>query len=187
MTVTYTDDTVAPAVNDTYVPAYARKPVRQKKVRTWMVLAPIAAVALIGGGAYMLMNSGGETTAPLVEPVSAPVASPMVAAPTTEAAAAPMTATATPAPVEAAPAPVARTVAPVRSAPPVARRESTPVRSTPTPRVEAPAEPTGPQPYAGAASLNAATPAPRVATPAVTPSAPATAPAAPAIVVQPLN
>lgn len=186
MSVTYTDDTVAPTVNDAFVPAYARKPVRQKKVRTWMVLAPIAAVALIGGGAYMLMN-GGETAQPLVEPAATPVSSPMTpAAPTTQAAMSPMTAAAAPAPVAATapPSPAVREAAPVRRASPVAaRRESAPVASAP--RVEAPAQQAGPQPYAAAtSSLNTATPAPRV-TPAVT--TPAPTPAAPAITVQPLN
>jgi hypothetical protein len=186
MSVTYTEDTVSPIADDTYVPAYARKPVRQKKVRTWMVLAPIAAVALIGGGTFMLINNGGETAQPLVEPAAAPAASPMSpAVSATEAAAAPMTAAAAPAPVAAAsaPAPVVREAAPVRRAAPVARRESASV--TAAPRVETPAQPSGPQPYAAAtSSLNTATPAPAVAAPAVTP---APAPAAPAIVVQPLN
>jgi Meckel syndrome type 1 protein len=172
-------------VNDTFVPSYARKPVRQKKVRTWMVLAPIAAVALLGGGAYMLMDNG-ETAQPLVEPASAPTASAMApTVPTTEAALAPMTSAATPAPIEATPAPVTRTSAPVRTAPLVARRESAPVRSgaagsASAPRIETPAQPAGPQPYGATSSLNTATPAPRMANPSV--GAPA-----PAITVQPLN
>lgn len=182
MPVTYTDNTVAPSADDAFVPAYARKPARQKKVRTWMVLAPIAAVALIGGGAYFLMN-GGENAQPLVEPAATPVSSPT--APTTEAAAAPMTTAATPAPVMAAsvPTPAVRETAPVRrEAPVAARRESAPVASTP--RAQAPVQPSGPQPYAAAtSSLNTATPSPRVATP----SAPAPTPAAPAITVRPLN
>ena len=187
MSVTYTDDTVSPTTNDTYVPAYARKPVRQKKVRTWMVLAPIAAVALIGGGAFMLMNNGGETAQPLVEPAAAPAASPMTpAAPATEAAAAPMTSAATPTPVAAtsALAPVVREAAPARrTAPVAARSESTP--ATTAPRIDMPAQPSGPQPYAAAtSSLNTATDDAATVAPTVTPPS---APAAPAIVVAPLN
>jgi len=174
MSVTYTDDTVTPINEDVYVPAFSRRPAKQKKVRAWMILAPIAAVALIGGGAAMLMSSGGEPAQPLAEPAPAPT--PMVQP--TPIAPAPVAA----APVEATPAPVVREAAPA----PVARREAAPVRSAPraAPRVEAPA-PTGPQPYSGAtSSLNATTPAPRI----VTPSIPAPTPApAPVIVVQPLN
>jgi hypothetical protein len=179
MSVTYTDDTVAPTSEDVFVPSFARRPAKQKKVRAWMILAPIAAVALIGGGAAMLMNSGGEPAQPLAEPAPAPT--PMVApAPLTQA---PVAA----APVVATPAPVVREAAPVRAAP-VARREAAPVRSAPraAPRVETPA-PTGPQPYGGAtSSLNATTPAPRIVTPSIPAPTPAPAPA-PVIVVQPLN
>jgi len=176
MSVTYTGDEVAPTTEDVYVPSFARRPAKQKKVRAWMVLAPIAAVALIGGGAAVLMSSGGEPAQPLAElapaptPIVQPTPAPVVQAPVAAV------------PVEATPAPA------VRQAPaPVARRESAPVRpaARPAPRVETPA-PTGPQPYTGAtSSLNATVPAPRV----VTPSIPAPTPAAPApvIVVQPLN
>ena len=97
MSVTYTDDTVTPINEDVYVPAFSRRPAKQKKVRAWMILAPIAAVALIGGGAAMLMSSGGEPAQPLAEPAPAPT--PMVQP--TPIAPAPVAA----APVEATPAP----------------------------------------------------------------------------------
>ena len=68
-----------------FVPVYARRGRAargsQKKVRTWMILAPIAGVALIGGGALMLMNNGGAETTPLAEPAVAPAAAPITAAP----------------------------------------------------------------------------------------------------------
>jgi hypothetical protein len=182
MSVTYTGDTVAPTSEDVYVPSYARRPAKQKKVRTWMILAPIAAVALLGGGAYMLMNSGNDAAQPLAEPeTAAPIATPMVPASPAPVAAVP---------VDTAPAPVVREAAPVRAAPPVARRESAPVRSATrpvtTPRVETPTQ-TGPQPYGGAtSSLNAPVPAPRIVTPSIPAPTPAPAPA-PVIVVQPLN
>ncbi|MET0445611.1 MAG: hypothetical protein ABW151_13645, partial [Pseudorhodoplanes sp.] len=63
MSVTYTDDTVAPTSENVYVPSFARRPAKQKKVRAWMILAPIAAVALIGGGAAMLMFGFSESIA----------------------------------------------------------------------------------------------------------------------------
>jgi hypothetical protein len=161
MSVTYTGETVAPTSEDVFVPSFARRPAKQKKVRAWMILAPIAAVALIGGGAAMLMNSGGEPAQPLAEPAPAPMVLP-TPAPVVQA---PVAAV----PVQAAPAPV------VRESAPVARREAAPVRSAPrpAPRVETPVPTTGPQPYGGAtSSLNATTPAPRI----VTPSIPAPAP-----------
>lgn len=180
MSITYTDDQNT-QTETAFVPSYARRSARPKKVRTWMVLAPIGAIALIGGGALMLMNGPSSAPAPLAEPAAPAVASLPVnpaVTPMTNAMT-PLAPLATPTPVEAAQvtrevAPAPRT-APVRRAAPVVRAEPT---TPPTPRIETPAEPTGPRAYS--------------ASPAVTPStsAPVTAPAAPpapAISVQPLN
>ncbi|CAN5237527.1 hypothetical protein BH10PSE2_BH10PSE2_00410 [soil metagenome] len=204
MSVTYTDETVAPRISRTpyagqvaasnstasemdYVPSYARRPAKAKKVRTWMILAPIAAVALIGGGAYMLMNSGSDP-APLAEPATpvamAPATSPVVQ-PAQTTVAAPAVTTA---PVVAS----ARVVAPTVTRSTTAR--VTPDRSarvTPSTAARAPSAPreaavrrdapniesTGPQPYS--ASSSSVTPA-QVAPVASTPRAPQ-------IVVAPLN
>lgn len=179
MSVTYTDNTLNnTAETADFVPAYARSARKKKSVRTWMILAPIGALALIGGGAAMMLQ-GGESPAPLAEP--APVAvQPMIAQPMTstaplESSTLPENASAsiarpTPAPVvsrrRADPAPVVQ-----RQAAPIERRaEPAPV----TPRVETAPEPTGPQPYVAAPSTSAPTP-----------SAPT--PTAPAITVTPLN
>lgn len=180
MSVTYTDNTL----NNTdqtadFVPAYARTKRAKKGPKTWMILAPIGALALIGGGAVMMLQ-GGEPSTPLAEPAPV-VAEPLAvqslspAAPL-ESSTLPDNASASIAPPTPAPVVTERRAdtAPVvqrRQAAPAARRaEPTPV----TPRAEAAPEPTGPQPYV------ASTPAPAVATPA--PATPA-----PAITVSPLN
>lgn len=156
MTVTYTDDTVRnePMADEVFVPRYARTGRARSKggIRTWMILAPIGALAVIGGGALMVMggNSGGEATAqaetaaPLVQPAvplessTAPAASASTALPSNAT-----ISDVTPAPVvrEAPPAP-----------PPAIQRRQPAQRSVapaePAPVVEqAPAVPTGPQPY----------------------------------------
>ena len=52
-----------------FVPRYARTARSRKPVRTWMILAPIGAVVLLGGGALLLAGGGepamrpAETTA----------------------------------------------------------------------------------------------------------------------------
>ena len=188
MSLTYPEPPASGATEAEYIPAYARKPVRRKKVRSWMILAPIGAVVLIGAGAAMLMTPG-TSEAPLAEPEAAPAAmAPAPIAPSTtamETAPAALPA----APVESAPiAPVARPEAdrpaPVRRVAPVQR----PAAPSVAPRVEpTPVEPTGPRPYstspeavgAGTANLNATPPA----TPAPTPAAPP----APAISTRPLG
>jgi len=180
MSLTYPEPPVSTTTEAEYIPAYARKPVRQKKVRSWMILAPIGAVVLLGSGAAMLWNSD-DAAAPLAEPVAAP----MTVAPATAPVAAPMEAAPaalTPtAPLEAAPVavPAARSET-VRREAPVQRRAAPAVAQ----RVEpTPVEPTGPRPYSASPAtpgLNAAPPAP-----AITP-VPATPPA-PAISTQPLG
>jgi len=181
MSLTYPNDAAAPeAATEEFVPVYARrgKAARgsQKKVRTWMILAPIAGVALIGGGALMLMNNGPTEATPLVEP-AAPAVAPMTVAPVvpaadtmTTAAMAPVAAT----PVPAEPVAAIRRAEPARSAP--ARRAAP--QPAATPRVETPAEPTGPRAYSVSPSTPVATPA-RMAAPAPAP--------APVISVQPLS
>ena len=179
MTYTYTQDTLAPVSVEqdaVFTPSYVRRPVKQKKLKTWMVLAPIGALALIGGAATMLLT-GGDEAQPLAEPAPTAVASTPLA-PVTVSPPLSSTPVATPAPVAVAPAPVAREAAPVRRAAPVTR--SAPAADiSPAPSVQAPAEPTGPQAYSP--SVSAPTASPAVATPA-----PVTPPA-PAITVQPLN
>ena len=76
MSLTYPEPPVSNTAEAEYVPSYARKPVRRKKVRSWMILAPIGGVVLIGAAAAMLMNPG-EPAAPLAEPDVAPLAMPV--------------------------------------------------------------------------------------------------------------
>ena len=126
-----------------YTPVYARSGKARngrKAVKTWMILAPIGALVLIGGGVAMAM--GGETAEPLDAPVamaSMPVATPMEpeAAPLALEAAAPVETAAaiTPAPVEK-PAAEARSRAPVvrsrvAAAPVVAPVETAPACRSP--------------------------------------------------------
>jgi hypothetical protein len=145
MSYTYTQDIDASEAETTFVPSYARKSVKTKKVKTWMVLAPIAGVALIGGAAALLLNSGGEVQ-PLAEPAVAPAA---IAQP------APLSSTPVAQPMMTAPAassamtsaPGGRTEAP---AAPARRAEAAPVRRASaapaaTPTTATPAEPTGPR------------------------------------------
>ncbi|GAW41558.1 hypothetical protein SH203_01966 [Brevundimonas sp. SH203] len=188
MSMTYADTpTEARPETATFVPRYARPAKSKKSVRTWMILAPIGAVVLLGSGVAMVMG-GGEKAAP----------APAEAAPAMETAPAAMTAAETPvtpaAPVETAaapaaspaPAPVARRSEP--RAEPVVRRAAPAAERPAAARVETPAAPTTSlQPYSASTStsqLNSApvaaqTPAPVVVTPAQ--------PAAPSITVQPLN
>ena len=186
MTYTYTQDTMAPRLerepvtteqDAVFTPSYARRPVKQKKLKTWMVLAPIGALALIGGAATMLLT-GGDETQPLAEPAPTAVAStPLVPATVSP----PLSSTpvaSMPAPAVVTPAPVVRQAAPVRRAAPVTRSE--PARNaSPAPRMQAPADPTGRQAYSPSVAASTSSPAVPTSTPVTPP--------APAITVQPLN
>ena len=186
MSVTYTEDRIEPVAEETFVPVYARSRTASKRkggVKTWMILAPIGAVVVLGGAAAMLMGGGEETVEPaLVEPAATAPVFPATPVPT-DVAAAPLTSAATPTPVEMAqqptPAPVARTSEPARRAAPAPARRAAPAPA-PAARVETPAAPTNPQPYSAPATSTLNT------TPATPVPAPA-APRAPTIQVQPLN
>jgi len=141
-----------PAVdNAPYTPVYARSGKARngrKAVRTWMILAPIGVVVLIGGGVAMAI--GGETSAPLGAPVaveSAPLAAALPVADTAplalETSAAPEAVVAT------APAPAATPPAATRVPAPAVRSqdEAAPVVAP----VETAPPPAGPQPYLSAA------------------------------------
>lgn len=158
MSLTYPEPPATVAAEAEYVPAYARKPVRHKKVRSWMILAPIGAVVLIGAGATLLMNPGAPA-APLEEPEIPSVAmtpTPPVLpdAPVMETAPAALPADSVAAP---AGAPVARVTptptataptAPVRATPAAKRRVDASDRARSTAEVvPAAPEPTGPRPY----------------------------------------
>ena len=189
MTYTYTQDTTASPIDRqpvateqdaVFTPSYARRPVKQKKLKTWMVLAPIGALALIGGAATMLLT-GGEEAQPLAEPAPITVASTPLAPATVSPPLSSTPVASTPAPVAVAPAPatVVRESAPVRRAAPVNR--TAPVReTTAASRTRAPVEPTGPQTY----SSSGASP---IQSPTVAPTPAPVTPPAPAITVQPLN
>lgn len=200
MTVTYPADPTKPygerieapradmPHDEPFVPVYARRGKArggQGKIKTWMILTPVAVLVLGGIGAMLVLDGGEEVSAPLVEPAATAA---VLAATPTDTAVAPLTSASTPEPVVIAPivaAPV-REAAPLRRiAPPAARREAARVPSptasaqpvTPTPTT------TGPQPYAATpaapatSSLNTAP-----ATPAPTPAP--TAPR-PVIVIEP--
>ena len=63
MSMTYANaNTEARADDTTFVPRYARTTKSKKSVKTWMILAPIGAVVLLGSGVAMMM--GGEQAAP---------------------------------------------------------------------------------------------------------------------------
>ena len=152
--------------DEPFVPVYARRGKArggQGKIKTWMILTPVAVLALGGIGAMMLMQGPEEAATPLVEPA---LTAPVLSAAPTETAAAPLTSASTPEPVIAAP--VAPEAAPLRRAAPApARREAvrpaapapaaSPRAVTPVPVVT-----TGPQAYTPApaapstSTLNAA-------------------------------
>ena len=147
----------APVVESApYTPVYARSGKARngrKAVKTWMILAPIGALVLIGGGVAMAI--GGEASAPLAT-APMPFVAPMV--PET----APLAlATAVP------PEPVARRVAETRSRSPVVRPrvEAGPVVAP----VETAPTPAGPRPYVSAAEPAAATISPPAPTPVLPP------------------
>lgn len=179
MTVTYTDEMArnSSPEADSFVPRYARANRTKKGLRTWMILAPIGALALVGGGAAMIMGGGSETQ-PLVEPEPvSPMVQPMATAQV------PLESSVAPAALTvptSTPAPVIRDAAPVRestpSRPVVAERRAAPVerqaaaQPTVSPRVEAPGvealpEPTGLRPYSASPAV-ATAPSPTVTPPA---------------------
>lgn len=171
MTVTYTDDTLRnePMTEEVFVPRYARTGKSRSKggIRTWMILAPVGALALIGGGAAVMMS--GETgSEPLVAPAApVPLVQPTVPLESSTAPAAlstgdlpggvTLTGTA-PAPVvrEAPPAPPAA----IQRRQPVERRAA-PIEPAPVGE-QAPAELPGPRPYAASPAPASATPAPSI-------------------------
>ncbi len=176
--------------DEPFVPVYARRGKArggQGKIKTWMILTPVAVLALGGLGAMMLMQGSEETTAPLAEPA---LTAPVLSAAPTEAAVAPLTSASTPEPVIAAP--VAEEAAPLRRAAPApARREAVrPAAPAPaaSPRAVTPAPvvTTGPQAYApapAAPSTSTLNTAPATAAPAT----PAPAPTPPVIIVEPVG
>ena len=202
MSVTYPADPAKPygdrleapqidtAREEAFVPVYARRGKArggQGKIKTWMILAPVAVLALGGIGAMMVMQGPEEASTPLVEPAAT---APVLPIAPTEVAAAPLTSASTSEPVNAAP--VVRSTAPLRRAAPApARREAVrapaPAAAV-TPRVvtPAPTAPTAPQPYTPApaapstVTLNTAPAAPAPATPAP-------APTPPVIIVEPVG
>jgi len=209
MTVTYPDDHTKPygdrlevpnlqpthrteSVSDEpFVPVYARRGKArggQGKIKTWMILAPVAVLVLGGIGAMLVMGGGEEASVPLAEPAATAPVLPAVA---TDTAAAPLTTAATPEPAIVAPAaaaPVRREAAPMRRAAPTpapARREAVrPTSAAASSRTVTPAPTaTGPRAYAPAATpstttLNTAPAARPAATP--TPTAPP-----PVIIIEP--
>ncbi len=199
MTVTYPADPTKPYGDrieapradtlheESFVPVYARRGKArggQGKIKTWMILAPVAVLALGGIGAMMVMQGPEEASAPLAEPAAT---APVLPIAPTAVAAAPLTTASTPEPIAAAP--VVRDAAPLRRAAPApARREAVRAPAAATPRVATPAPtvPTGPQSYTPApaapstVTLNSAP-----ATPA--PATPAPAPTPPVIIVEPVG
>lgn len=185
MSMTYANaNTEARAEDTTFVPRYARTTKSKKSVKTWMILAPIGAVVLLGSGVAMMM--GGEQAAP-AQPAETAVPAMQTAPAAMTAAQAPVT----PAPAEVAPTPAptpAAAPAPVaRRAEPVARRATPAVERPAAARVETPATPSGPQPYTAPAASTSSTSRLNAAPAASTPAPVVTTPAAPAITVQPLN
>ena len=205
MSVTYPADPARPigdrveapraeaAQDEPFVPVYARRGKArggQGKIKTWMILTPIAVLVLGGIGAMMVMQGPEEASLPLAEPAAT---APVLSATPTETAVAPLTSASTPEPVVAAP-PVVRDAPLRRIAPAPARREA--VRApaaAATPRIvtPVPAAPTGPQSYTPApaapstSTLNTAPVAPRPATPAPATSVPTPPP--PIVIVEPVG
>ena len=168
MTVTYSEpNPTAPlSTEETFVPSYARGSRKKKSVKTWMILAPIGALALLGGGAALMMTGEPANDTLVEEPatLSAPVQAPMSAP--VESSTMPSTASIDPASVTPmAPAPVVREAAP--TPPPAIRaRNVQPSRAVrpveapaPVAREAAPVQPSGPTPYVAPSTTgSAATP-----------------------------
>lgn len=177
MTVTYTDDTIRNDVthDEVFVPRYARTGRARRKggVRAWMILAPVGALALIGGGAAVMMSGetgegslvGEEPVAPIVQPA------PLESSTASTALATGLPSNATITEVAPAPAPLVRE-APPAPPPAIQRRQPAERRAAPAepaPVVEpAPTEPTGPQPYT--ATLNSQPSANDTRAPAIMPT-----------------
>ena len=170
-----------------FVPVYARRGKArggQGKIKTWMILTPVA-VLVLGGIGAMLVMAPDQASAPLAEPArTGPVLS---TTPTPSAAAlAPLTSASAPVPVVIAP-PAVRDAAPLRRiAPALARREG--ARSSApaaTPRVTTPATaaPTGPQSYTPAPTAPSTS---MMNTAPVAPPTPAPTPPPP-IIVEPVG
>jgi hypothetical protein len=164
--------------HEPFVPVYARRGKAARttgKVPAWMILAPVGVIALGAIAAMLMLDNGGETTAPLAEPAAT---APVVAATPLVSTTAPLAAPSTPAPVRVAPAaaPVVREAAPVRraAAPAPVRRATTP--SAPVTRTATPA----PAPSSTTTLNTAPTPPPPIVAPEPTPPAPV-------IVVEPLS
>lgn len=186
MSMTYANANTDARADTTFVPRYARPTKSKKSVKTWMILAPIGAVVLLGSGVAVMM--GGEQTAP-AQPAE-------TAAPAMQTAPAAMTAAqapVTPAPVEVAPTSAAASTpaaapAPVaRRAEPVARRVAPAVERPAAARVETPAAPAGPQPYTAPAASTSSTSQLNTAPAASTPAPVVTMRTEPTITVQPQN
>lgn len=191
----YGDRFVAPGTDmmpdAPFVPVYARRGKArggQGKVRTWMILTPVAVLVLGGIGAMLVLNGGDAASTPRVEPVeTAPV--PLIAP--IEAAAVPLTTASRPEPLVAT-RPVAGDAAPLRRVAPVPVRREAARTPAPTPvadtRVEVPAAaaPVGPQPYASAVASNAPSTTTLNTAPAV--PAPATSvPSPPVVIAEPIG
>ncbi|WP_426026720.1 hypothetical protein [Brevundimonas sp. TSRC1-1] len=151
-TNTAADDATGRSADEVFVPRYAQRRSRSNKsVKTWMIIAPIGGLAVIGTAAALMM--GGDAPAapassapPLSTPAPQIQTAPTALTPVETPLAQPVPAQTTPAPVPRRAEPVARRAAP--SATPAER---------PAPRVDAPVEPTGPRPYSAAtAALNTA-------------------------------
>jgi hypothetical protein len=181
MTVTYTNDTLdnGSVGDDVFVPRYARSGKARKKggVRTWMILAPVGALALLGGAALVWMSGetgeGSLVSESTPAPVAQPAVQPTVPLESSTASAALNTGLPSNATIsETTPAaPVARQADPSpvvvqRRASPAPRRAA-PVEAAPVAE-EAPAQPTGPQPYT--ATLNSQPSAEVTRAPAIVPA-----------------
>lgn len=174
-----------PDAEEPIVPSYLRRTARpQKKMRSWMILAPIGGLVLLGGAVVMLFNPAEEPAAPLAEP--APVTAPAAGEPTLTSPSALEASAGAPVVIaESAPAPVAT--------PPVSRTASAPASrpqaSSQTPPSAASsqatsevAEPTGPRPYAPNPSTQALNTAPATGATATPPPT-----SAPVIATRPLT
>lgn len=175
MSVTYSESNpnVPLSTEETFVPSYARGSRKKKSVKTWMILAPIGALALLGGGAALMMSDQPEAAA-LAEPAT--LSAPLPAATSTPVESSSLPSNAVIEPAATPPAPVVREAAP--TPPPAVRaRNVQPSRAVrpaeapaPVVRDAAPVQPSGPTPYVA---------------PSTTPST--ATPPAPSIPVAPLS
>lgn len=182
-------DTVGGATDGVFVPRYAQTRRKKKPVRTWMIVAPIGALAVIGAAAA-LMTGGGETApspsatvrTDQAAPAGLGAASAQPAAAVSVLQAEPVQAT----PVQATPVQAAPARAPAARAGTgraTARRAAPATAESPVVRVETQAEPAGPRPYVAspaAPTANATRAEPAIQTPAALVQVPAVA-------VQPLD